>query len=183
MKLNDPRISGMLRRERPGIQLIAGLLLAALPPEVVDAVVDNLQQRGPDTGEIVAGKPFLHWIGKNWEQIHKECGCDVKTAEITRAFLERGMQLPGAPEAEVEPVTQAAAGTPAANPVPVDAGGSKEGDGDIDDDEPTFGGFPVSELRGKTDQELLKIEGIGPKTILKIREWESANPVPVDAGE
>lgn len=39
-----------------------------------------------------------------------------------------------------------------------------------DEDEPEFHGKPLSFFDGKSDEQILKIEGIGPGTLDKIRE-------------
>lgn len=41
------------------------------------------------------------------------------------------------------------------------------------EDEAHFAGYPYSQLRGKSDAELLSMENIGSKTIEKIREYEA----------
>ena len=168
MKL-DPRISDLYRRETPGVRLLAMAVFSMIPAAQQSEIIESFGGRGIDTQGSVAGKPFLHWMGKSRNQIRRERVTDDQMREIEDAFKDRGLQL----DPEPSP-TQPASARNAGNKSNARNAGKKS-EGEDAPPEPTFGGFKLSELAGKSDKELLAIEGIGPATVLDIRKAQEAN--------
>lgn len=194
----DQRIVSILRSDRKTMRFIASALVVILNSGEgkLDEAIDGMNDREPDMLTQVAGRPFSHWYGKTREQIAQEIGDDAdKLIAVRDAFDERGIELEsekpkilgiGAPH---RPPVAAATGeavkkenATAASQVeggdlkspltdPADLKGDANG---APVEEPKFAGHPLHELAGKSDEDLLKIEGIGRATINKIREAEQA---------
>lgn len=180
---NDPRISGMLRgsnaRER-FLVLAAATILAS--GGVLDQVL-NGDGTPMEIHERVAGRPFSHWLGKDARDVHRECGCPEKFAQVKAAFEARGIKLEGAGElfAEIAAKNAAAlAEAEAAKKVEDVLKGEGKGEGEEKAPEapaalPKFAGIPADQLAGKSDAELLAINGMSKTAIKKLRAWEKEN--------
>jgi hypothetical protein len=198
MLSNDPRISQLFANESPAIQFIAAGISALLGPKKSEALMSDFAPRGIDWTEVVGGKPMHYWNGKTRQQIADEAG-EETADKVGDALQARGIDFPeameksarrdtvegggggeGGDDPEAERLRAAAAnadkfpgpGVPSAsgpqgqriNPPAAEHGGEGE---------PTFGGYPYSELAGKSDAELLATPNIGEKTIQAIRSYEA----------
>lgn len=151
----DDRLIGFLRGASPLMRFIAVSLAALLDDNgLSEKVFAQLYDRGMDPHQIVAGKPFIHWYGKTPQQVIDEGVNAEQFRQIVIAHQQRGIawHTPDDEPNVALPAAEAAELPPAAVT------------------EPTFAGHPLSELAGKSDGELLAIEGIGRATIRKIRE-------------
>lgn len=180
----DPRIDGLLRRETPGIRLLVVGLFALLSPTQREQVIDELNPRDPDNQSPVGGMPLLHWYGKDRGAVRTEIGDDPdRFAEIEQGLVERGiwpekdeeatpkMQKVKVPPAKGHPNGAQISG---GAEIPEDAKDAKPVPTTKRDEEPTFGGHKLSDLVGKTDEQLLALPNIGKAAIKRIREAEAA---------
>lgn len=182
----DPRISAMSQGQPPLIQFIAAALCSLLGKSETDKLIDQYAPRDIDWTEKVAGHPMHWWNGKTRDQIMQQLKTEPgdakkRLSEIEDALDARGLQFPE-DYAKEHPEE-----FPGDN-IRMAGEGDDKGDGDIvegDEGEPDnsapseetkFAGYPYSELRGKSDQELLAMQNVGERTIAKIREFEAANP-------
>jgi hypothetical protein len=232
----DPRITDLFRGESPAQRLIGLAVMSLLSEDQQNALIDSLDERGPDMREIVAGKNFSHWYGRDEKSLKAEGLTPAQVKEISEAHKARGMELSSGEPAPAPSGRRGAASTAPPKPSPafraeaaerVRAGAGsavdqaegtlipgtpesvvlrpdgsahdiRTGDpgfnsraqedahrrGEIDvskgddverntSDQPVvFGGHEYGSLEGKTDDELLAMDNIGPATVKAIRTHE-----------
>lgn len=169
----DIRLQPILRSETHTMRFVAlGLARLLEDANALDDVFDSMEDRGVDMTEMVAGKTFAHWYGKSRGDVEREGVSDEQMEQVHAAHEKRGLPFVDEPTGEPdEPVPghpdNAVAGeTSKPQTVTTEAEST---------DEPVFGTdrIPLSHLRGKSDEELLAMKGIGRATIVHIREAES----------
>lgn len=168
----DPRIDSLFKGKSPERFIALALCTILEKNGDLESVLDKFDAKDTDWTEKVAGHP-LHWYqGKNSEMLKSLAFSDEQVKEVNAAFEARKLVFPSA--------TTATSDVPDRDDVELSANGnSTESDDDDNDDdqgehegEPTFAGHKLSELAGKTDEELIAIEGIGKRTVEKIRKAE-----------
>lgn len=170
----DPRIINLARGRAPFDRFMIFAFAMNMPPEAIDAVFGELDPQGVDFARQVEGKPLMHWLGKSREQIGKEMDNDDERIENVLAQFQNsphgqyaGEENVGRTQGEITEHRQNIGNAgPIAPPLKFL---------DAENNEPVFGKdqIPVSELFGKTDADLLEIEGIGKKTVNRIRELQA----------
>ncbi len=188
----DPRLDQLFKTARPHERFLAdamSVLLASMPDQfdgktMLDHVILSQQTREPVWTRILpeTGKPLSTYSGQTLEQLQRQGLAPTQIAAIKAALENEGINashLKHVP-AKVKPLPPVKS---------VGASAEKTGEGtegeagreedtdltlDLNPEEPKFAGRPLSELLGKTDAELLKIEGIGPATVKQIRAAEAA---------
>lgn len=190
-KKQDSERVGLMRRVaeiyrgRPAHEVFMATAFANnMDNDQLRQLLDSVSPSGEmDFNRQLAGRPVHHWLGKSAQQIHNETQDADKTDEVIAGITEMGGHV-----ANVQPVITDA---DRANermfsrylgprrPIPVDPeklpdtqdGGELE---PAESPEPTFGNdrIPFSELRGKTNEQLREIPGIGSQAIERIRQLE-----------
>lgn len=183
--MDDPRIANMFANESPAIRFIAAALAMALGPAKTSKLIDQFSPRDIDWTEVVAGAPMHHWNGKTRSQVVKQVG-EEGADKVAEALKKRELKFPEPPKAtesdSAEPGGEEEqfpgdeippAGTSESKPAAAIPPAPQTQESAPPEGERVFAGYPYSELRGKTDDELRAMPNIGDRTIAAIREFEA----------
>lgn len=143
-------------------KLVLVLVSRDMSDDDIDEAINLIDPTGPNlslpAGET--GMQLSHFLGKSPEEIRRECDASGHPDDadgIISDLENAGYDFTEKPKPEPEEETRA----------PVKLRNESM--------EPVFGDddYPLSELAGKSDDELLAIKGIGRATVNKIREAEA----------
>jgi hypothetical protein len=146
-------------------------------------LIDQFVPRDVDWTEVVAGQPMHHWNGKTRAQVVKQVG-EEGADLVEKALEDRELTFPTSPTEtdeseefpgeEIPPVGQKPAESPATATGAIPPGTQPaQTTGSEPQGERVFAGYPYSELRDKSDDELRAMPNIGDRTIAAIREYEA----------
>jgi hypothetical protein len=173
----DPRIAQMFRGSPMRDRFLAHALCAILQTKegLLDQVIAAFQDVDVDWGQrlfpnkIGGTHTLLDFNGKNADLMRAEKHSEAEIELVRSAYVKRGMVFPEHGAGYVEPEQPTKVKRPT-----VEVHATKTDDAPAPVTEPAFAGHPLSDLLGKTDQELLSIEGISRATIKEIRKAERA---------
>lgn len=148
------------------------LLVSLASPAQVAAALETVTPKRPLRREIVAGRPYTHWLGKTRADLEREGLSDEQIDEVEAALETGGRTLEDGDEGEEGTAGAVARRGRRASRLTSQTPAKPETA--PDQEEPTFAGHKLSELAGKSDDDLLKIEGIGPATVREIRKAEKS---------
>jgi hypothetical protein len=195
----DPRIAPIFQNERPAIRLIALAVFSQVSGRELDRIIGQFGEKSIDWTEIVDGRPLLHYNGKTRQQLEREGLHPDTIAKVEDALDRRGLTLVNdqpPPPREVGEVRAGDGSVREGDVVRDPTLADKSIDKSIDTSgqertgqpppgqpnaqtgqEPVIVGHPLSQLRGKSDQQLLAMQNIAPTTIPLIRQAEKDHPV------
>ena len=178
----DPRIQHIFPQAKESEKFIAtAILVIADELGISEKLFEALRRDGLNPMAIVAGHPLFLIKDKSEHFLRtRERFSDEQIKQLKEHLAAHGVKLPPDPPKPmrvVEPLPEA----PVAPVDPVVTPETTVPVVDAPATEPTFAGHKLSELASLSDEELLKIDGIGRKTIEAIRKASASTSDPEPA--